>query len=297
MSVSLDPNLGDDLTSLSLVKYHAGIDQSVTTFDTPLSLFITAASRLTEKYCDRLFISTSRTEYADGKGWGINGFIEVQAYPISSVDSIGVAADGLWIGNNSTSVQQARASLSPTTLTLTRVTSGTTASSSLTLSGYSTIGALVTAINALGNGWIASTTYTSWGVASLIESSGAKSAKPPGGAVFQVFDDSLIDDFDWGDATDTIWGDFPPGVRNVRIAYTGGYGTLPDDLQNAVAMVTASMYQRSLRDQTLKSETVGDWKWTAADGVDGSGIASIPVAAQELLAAYKRPSVSFAVSI
>ena len=102
-----------------------------------------------------------------------------------------------------------------------------------------------------------------------------------------------MDDFDWGDTTDTIWGDFPTGIRNIRIVYTGGYSTLPDDLQNAVAMIAASMYQRSLRDQTLKQERVGDWGWTAADGSTNS----IPPAAQELLAAYKRPSVSFAVSI
>ncbi len=200
---------GTNLSTLPLVKDYAGIARTDSSHDTVLTARLQAASRLTEKYTGRLFVSEERTEVTDGYG----GFIQTAAYPITAVSKVGIARCGLYVSNTSSSIQQARVSLSSTTMTLVRTASGASTTNTLTLSSYTTITALVAAINAIGSGWVATTSYGDWPVSELETAAGGKSAKA--GASFYVFDDAEVDDFDWGE-TDTIWGAFPRGIRNAR---------------------------------------------------------------------------------
>jgi hypothetical protein len=55
---------------------------------------------------------------------------------------------------------------------------------------------------------------------------------------------------------------FGGGFRRVKVAYTGGFVTVPNDLALAALETTAMLYRRKDRDPTLKSESLGDWSWT-----------------------------------
>jgi hypothetical protein len=66
----------------------------------------------------------------------------------------------------------------------------------------------------------------------------------------------------------TRWGapsaNFGGGFRRLRVAYTGGYVTVPDDLAVAALETTAVLYRAKDRDRALQSESLGDWSWSRA---------------------------------
>jgi hypothetical protein len=55
---------------------------------------------------------------------------------------------------------------------------------------------------------------------------------------------------------------FGAGTRNIRIVYTGGYATIPKDLQIACAMVVDTLNSRRGADTLKKSETIGQYSYT-----------------------------------
>ena len=55
---------------------------------------------------------------------------------------------------------------------------------------------------------------------------------------------------------------FGAGTRNIRIVYTGGYATIPTDLQLACAMVVDTLNSRRGADTLKKAETIGQYSYT-----------------------------------
>src|SRR5262249_39608874 len=139
--------------------------------DTLLGVLITAASEAIEKYCRRPFYSRTLDELYNGEG---QVRLMLREYPVQSVKSVRFSPQTvLQVQNTDRSTnQQARVQVTSTGLTLTRVASGVTSSSTVNFAGNATIDTLVTAIVALGNGWTAirsgdATDYGKWPSADL----------------------------------------------------------------------------------------------------------------------------------
>ena len=58
---------------------------------------------------------------------------------------------------------------------------------------------------------------------------------------------------------------FADGFFNFSVVYVGGYSTIPADLHQAVCQLTDILYVGRGRDPSLKSESLGQYSWTAAD--------------------------------
>lgn len=82
------------ITTLSEYKSFAGI--SGTGDDTALTTMVSVAQKLAEKYCNRLFDSSARTQTYNGLG---SRQLQVNAFPITAVSSIALtdaAGDTYW---------------------------------------------------------------------------------------------------------------------------------------------------------------------------------------------------------
>lgn len=63
-----------------------------------------------------------------------------------------------------------------------------------------------------------------------------------------------------------VVGGFGGGRKRVKVAYTGGYPSPPEDLTMAAMILAGTMYNDRGTDGSMKSETLGDYSYTRADG-------------------------------
>lgn len=63
-------------------------------------------------------------------------------------------------------------------------------------------------------------------------------------------------------------GGFEDGFRNVQVTYTGGYASnaIPEDLQQIAIEYACSIYRQRFSDPAMKSEQMGRYSYTRADG-------------------------------
>jgi hypothetical protein len=271
----------DYLSSLSRLKEYLNI--SVSTFDTKLTNMLSAASRAAERYCDAKLVSAARTEYHNGRG---THYLTLDAYPVTASPKISLAASCVEIQN--TTAYEATVKVDSGVMTLTRNGSD----SSLTLSSYATIDLLVAAIIALGNGWTASAIneYGDYPASRIRDTQGVLEAREYEATV------ELFAPFTGRQRNNLVSGvvvtecELPFGYQNVKAEYTGGYTTVPDDLQTAVCDIAAALYRQSVRDATLKSEKLGDYSYTNFDGMTATAgqLQSLSPLAVQLLAPYRR---------
>src|SRR5262249_44853212 len=143
-----------------------------------IAALVTAVSRAVKRYCRREFDAQSFDELYSGHG---DYRLILAQYPILSVSRV---ATGPWavltIRNTSGSNQRATVALTTTGLSLTRVTAGVSSTdTSVTWASYPTVQAVANAVNALGNGWLATVpngTYALWPSGDLRSIQGALNA-------------------------------------------------------------------------------------------------------------------------
>jgi len=290
----------DYLTTLTRVKAHLGI--SSTTYDTVLTSKLSAASRFIESYCDRLFLSETRTDYCNGRG---TDWLQLRLFPITAVTRIATCPETVMLIRNSDAVtnQRANAFVSSTNLTLTRVASAATTTTNLALATYTTLTTLAAAVDAVGSGWDASlpTARGNWQSADLRATQGTKDAIN-GDAELEMFTEVLGCGGTNPD-TGTVYGYFPHGYQNIEVKYTGGYasGAVPDPVQEACCSIVAALFNMSSASGPggtagLKSETIGDYKYenfdmTTTTMASTSVIQQFAPDALMLLAAYRLPGM------
>jgi hypothetical protein len=183
--------------------------------------------------------------------------------------------------------------LAGTTLTYNYLTTagGTPTSTSTGYTTSTTIDTHAASINTIGSRWAASVLST-YGYQQLAD------MKPTQGP-FDVKDNPTdlrayvceLDCHHVDPDAGTLWfrSGLPCGTQNVKVVYTAGYATIPEDVQLATAALVGAMYRMSTSDQTLTGERLGDYSWTAAPRTMASDLPSMSQDAAQLLAAYKRP--------
>lgn len=319
----------DDLVTLARVLPTLPGDLS-TEQSASIPALIAAASKAIVRFCRRTFWVDSfdevRTPQAGQWDRGEPDLIQLRHFPVRSVTRVAAGrTTALTITNTSSSNQRAYVSTvlsgdpevqqTITGLTLTRVASAVTSSSTLTFASYPTIAALAAAVVALGNGWTATVPSGAdlFASADLLGPEGptgclATTAGPGGNAA--AFDLFTVDVSGWQLATasgevrfttgmgtsynagpgpwwhwpmsaglDVIPGQWRP---EVRVSYTAGYATIPDDVQQACAITVQQMYYDQVTANVIRRESMGQYSYELVAPDD-----SIPDSARVLLAPYR----------
>jgi hypothetical protein len=280
--------------------------------DAVLGSLLTAASREIIRFCGgRLFGSQRMDEFVVPEGYrydrGEPATAKLAGFPIVGQPVIRTGrTTALTVTNTDRGTNQYASVaiaytgeeefrvLTYTGLILSRTASGATTTNSLTFATYTTVGAMKTAINALGGGWSAAL-GSSGGPAdiSLFPSSELVGALTPQeafspGASLDLFAQTAsgcrVDRQtgilsvspggsrggygNWGYGADD-WGyegsSGLPGWPEYRCTYSAGFATVPENLQLVTAEVVQLMLNRLAQDSSLKSETTGKFTWVARD--------------------------------
>jgi len=190
-----------------------------------------------KNFCNRDFDSTKYFQKVyDGTGYSI---LALNHFPIVSVDRVSISkVDVMKITNTNSS---STASVSVTATGLRLVLDGT-ADSTVLFATYTTMTTVVDAVNALGNGWsaaLSSSTYAAFKSTELLKKFGQNAIDT--NWVDLVMPDGACDDFDVDEDKGWLirYGSWPKGRRNVIVDYTAGFSdsNMPKDLQMAVKIL------------------------------------------------------------
>lgn len=281
-----------DLISLSRATQNSTLAGLATGSNAALlASLVSSASDVVRQICKREFTQETVTEYYDG-GFYNESPLLLNRFPVVAITR--VASDpeqALLVQNtNSTLNQRATVATTSTGLALTRMASGVGSSNTLGFSAYVTISALATAINALGNGWLATPQagYSLWPSVDLKPLQGALNAMG-GGATLELYTediqwvgfDSASGGYGWrlDSGTGALYGVFPRGNQNIRIDYTAGFAEVPAAVQEATVSICQSLYRNAQANSALKSASLGDASITLA-------IKAMPATAKMLLDPY-----------
>lgn len=259
-----------------------------------LESIIGYASGAIEKYCMRKFASASYISYQSGGGFPYQQ-LQLRQFPVTAINRIGTCPTGVITINNSSSSNQ-RATVSTqidsngatASVTLLSVNSAVPTTVVLTAPAYPTLQQLANAVIALGNGWGASvyTGYAQWATADLRPLEGAATALGAGTTLAIYIEDytSNILAGGWGpwtgcDISSEAWrldqeagivtGYFPQGTSNIRVDYTAGFVTIPEDIQQQVLRLCAMQYESDRRDSAVLNQKIGPYSVTFSEKVIG----------------------------
>jgi hypothetical protein len=280
-----------DLITTARAKYNLNNLSTTAAEDTTLAALVTACSKAIRKYCRREFDSQPFDELYDGTG---TPRLTLRQFPVISVARVAYAPTVvLRITNTSASNQRATVAVTSSGLTLVRVASGVVSTdTSVTFAGNVTLGAVATAVNALGNGWSAAvvdSSYSNRASADLRALQGAFNAKDVQAELrihlleltdyeIETATGRLVREtnaFSWDEGH--VWGG---GLNYWRVIYTAGFATVPEDVQEACAQWVAALFWQTKRDPGLSQETV-------PGVVNRSPFSTMPPGVRALLAPYR----------
>jgi len=253
-----------------------------------VSSILTSTEEFVSSWCRRTFESTSYTlERYSGRGYNI---INLNNYPVTAVDRVAIGTRNAITVTNTNTGTSASATVTSTGLRL--VLDGT-ADETVLWATYATIATVVAAVNALGSGWSASvtnTTYSSFKSSDLITQYGTSCIN--GRYVYLSIPNEAEYDIevDLDNGQILYNAGFYKGFNNVFVDYTAGYSdsNMPEDLKLAVKIIVQYIYQQ------VKEGTFGvDLHNIGASGSTGARVVFekgfiIPKEAERILSWYKR---------
>ena len=256
------PTSSTDLTSTANVKSYLGITS--TDYDTIIGNLVTRASRAIETYCNRTFNSTA---YINERHSGGSDLIYVKNYPIISLSRVAVGTRNvLQITHSDSSAASATINISSTGITLTTHGGSNDGDVTAAFATYTTLSTLATQINTSST-WTAETLssdYDNMASTDLIQIGAIESLN----AITAVCTpDERLSDIGLDLSTGAIYrtSGFPDNWHNVYVDYTGGYATIPADLEQIAIDVVAEVFNLRNTNTALKSEKIGDYAYTNFD--------------------------------
>ena len=250
---------------ISIDRARAAIPAMEPDADHIIEPLVEAASAAIERYCNRVFASTSHSEFRDGDGSSI---VMMDNFPITAVSRVSAyptAALQVWNTDDTTN-SRASVAVTSTGLTLVRVASGVMTTSTLTFAAYPTIVAMQGAINALAAGWAAVvvTGWSSWASADLLEQ-GARPCLAAYADCELMGAEITCTGVEDGAGHIRLAESISSGSRNILVEYTAGFATVPADVQLACATMVSNAYHALERDGGLRTERLGDYAFAAQD--------------------------------
>ena len=218
-----------------------------------------------ERYCHRKFLSRSYTrEVYAGNG---SRRLILDQYPVTAVGRVSEGRTNAFSVTNTTATNHAAIEITATVLKYTA--DGTT--TSLTLSTYSTINALLAALNLI-SGWSATLIGTAPGTrkATDLLIRPAMYCMSPSLAYCEIPNDELSDYFIIDPGEDRNYGVLECPSAWTRgeeyfVDYTAGFAITPMALEDACIRLVVNRYNQSKKDGSIKSESLGDYSYTMAD--------------------------------
>lgn len=238
-----------------------------------------------QKECRRNFESqTYVLERYSGTG---SRKLFLRNYPITSIQRVAIGTlDMIRITNTNTGTI-ASVSVNSTGIVLNRDGS---VDSTLLFADNLTLSAMVTAINAVGNGWTAellNSLYSNYKSDSLIKKFGL-STIDTNYVYLQIPYDAEYD-FEVDDQKGIIYHNisfFQRGFNNIFVTYTAGYSSadMPNDLKMAIKILTKLYYEKNTNNTYgLQEYKVGDiaYRWLKDS-------ATFPMEVQNIISKYRR---------
>ncbi|MFN4259771.1 MAG: head-tail connector protein [Gemmataceae bacterium] len=240
-----------DLITLARAKHNLNNLVTTAAEDATLTALISACSRAIENYCRRRFASQSLDELYQTVA---SDKLILNEYPILSVSRVATSPTPvLRIINQSSVNQRATVAVTANGLTLIRVTAGESfTDTSITWNSHATLNGVQNAVNALGGGWhaVVASGYEEWASADLRSPQGALNARG-GYAVLKIHVRELSNFEIDAERGWLLRRGGEPLAGNVRVVYTAGYASIPDDVQEACAVWVAALFWQTKRDPGL----------------------------------------------
>lgn len=230
---------------------------------------IDKATDYIERYCNRLLMSRTFThEIYYGSGYRD---LLLDQYPATRIIRVGEArANSFTIRNSSTDQNYASVEVTATMVRLIVDGGANDDDTSLTLSSYTSIDDLITAITALGKGWLMQTlaTDTSTRDASELLQRPSMYVDTVTRADLETIDESLTDYLalrptseDRNVGTLRRPGGWSPSIEYF-ITYVAGFVIVPPALEEACIRLVASRYAETQHpDTSIKKEKLGDYEY------------------------------------
>ena len=239
---------------------------------TLIESLIDAVSDAIEKYCGRNFASATYREWLQGD----SNELLLRNPPVTAIRRLATGrASALEVEDVSTSDLRATVEVQDNQMVLTRIDSvGAVAASTLTFASNLTASLLVTAINAIGANW--SATLRTNCISEDFHRMGGQDALRrrvdityPDVADFEyrVEEDSGLIALTggtwsaWLSGGPDSYGEFSNGWRDVLVEYTGGYSTIPDDLEQIAIELVSEAYNGRGKDFSVQSESIGSYSY------------------------------------
>lgn len=243
-----------------------------TTFTTAenqtIDALIAACSEAFSRFCGRTFQVAQHDELISGN---LEERIKLRNFPLLSVDRVATGLTTLleiqntsWPTNNRATVQVLK-----TGLKLVKVASGViTDDVTVTWTANVTVNAVKSAVNLLGSGWDASvpdSNYGTWASEDFRYPQGALSAanstKVPLKVHIEEEDEYDVEEKDGFLLKSSGWA---RGINNWRVIYTAGFEEIPQDLQEACAIMVAGAFNQTKRDPMSASTKTADFSYNAS---------------------------------
>ena len=211
-----------------------------------VSDILTESEKFVSNYCRRTFESTAYTlERYSGRGYKT---INLKQYPVTVVDRVVVGTRNAISIKNTNSGTSASVSVLTTGLRL--VLDGAVDATDVTFATNTTISAMITAINAIGSGWVAASLDSS---INSFKSSDLVTQSALGCINSQIVYLPIADEQEYDIEADLDTGQivlntgFSKGFKNIFVDYTAGYSDadMPADLQLAVKIIVQFMYGKA----------------------------------------------------
>jgi hypothetical protein len=274
-----------DLITLARAKQQ--IPNTPSADDSVLSSLITACSATVEDYCNRRFTSQDFDELIYGTD---DPNILVANPPIIQVKAVRISPlPAIWITNTSSAVSVATVTVTSTAVVLYSVSSGTPTTVTKSFASYATFAALGANINTIGNGWSATVPdqFATWATADLTPQ-GAFGAKNLNASLLVYWWYLPFERVNYELGEIYAPGAFWDGYQTCRVQYTGGYATVPEEIQQATAELVQLVYASRRMTPGLASETLDRYSYSR---LATTSIDSLSVSAKQALNYYKLTTI------
>ena len=234
--------------------------------DVALAFLINAVTDIIERECDHHIVARDYTGWHDGNGARC---LELPEWPLNSVSRVNIGIlDALNVQCNDPLATEAYAEVNKagTLLHLTILDGANAGTTDLSFAGHTTLTAMATAINAAVGSWTGTALGGYGGYRSNTLRPCGRRECYGSTATFQIPDEGESDyrtDYEYGQII--LHGAFGHGYRNVHVEYNAGWTVIPPALHLLASEMVKLAFDNGKRDASLKSETLGDYSWTAGE--------------------------------
>jgi hypothetical protein len=248
----------NSLVSLATLKAFLGITS--TTDDTVLEYSIDRASALIQRYCARNFVSQRYYEWHDTYG---ADRVALRHNPVENVRFVGVGGDNVISVDSTISTDIAcTISVNDTHVHLFRAASnGQETSTTLTFASHDSTVEMATQISAT----------TGFSASALLNVKTHYLRKMAGRdlkqqtALLEAPTEGLTDyaiDYDRG----IVYGPTLRRYQGFLVDYTGGFASVPYDIEQAATSIATRLYRGRKRDNGVASESLGGYSYSLRSG-------------------------------